>query len=251
VATVVVGGLFIAALPGPAGMGGLAAASATPRPTRSPTPPPTARPTAVPTADPTPAPAKATPKPNPSPKPAAASLHDLCEPFFGLACGLDKGTYAPARFTPAIQFKLGDGWAAAANGPDLVSLTRDSGVLTFAGSITSVFPRGDTRPAPATSRALVETFIGTDGVAAGKPKTQKVGGRNGRLVDLSPTGRDRIALFGTTGQTFYLEPFGTTRIIVVDAADGILIIAIEPTADSTIEAVLPTASAVVKTVRFR
>ena len=251
VATVVVGGAVHRGAPGPAGSGGLAAASATPRATRSPSPQPTARPTPVPTADPTPAPAKATPKPNPSPKPAAASLHDLCEPFFGLACGLDKGTYSPARFTPAIQFKLGDGWAAAANGPDLVSLTRDSGVLTFAGSITSVFPRGDTRPAPATSRALVETFIGTDGVAAGKPKTQKVGGRSGRLVDLSPTGRDRIALFGTTGQTFFLEPFGTTRIIVVDAADGILIIAIEPTADSTIEAVLPTASAVVKTVRFR
>jgi serine/threonine-protein kinase len=253
VATVVVGGLFIAALPGPAGTGGLAAAGATPRGTRSPSPQPTARPTPVPTPDPTPvptpAPAKATPKP--TPKPAATSLRDLCEPFFGIACGLDKGTYAPARFTPAIQFKIGDGWAAAANGPDLVSLTRDSGVLTFAGSITSVFPRGDTRPAPATAGSLVETFIGTDGVAAGKPKSQKVGGRSGRLVDLSPTGRDRIALFGTTGQTFYLEPFGTTRVIVVDAADGILIIAIEPTADTTIEAVLPTASAVVKTVRFR
>ena len=251
VATIVGGGLFIAALPGPAGTGGLAAASATPRTTEAPSPMPTVRPTPVPTAAPTPAPAKATPKPNPTPKPAAGSLKDLCEPFFGIACGLDKGTYAPARFTPAISFKLGDGWAAAANGPDLVSLTRDSGVLTFAGSITSVFPRGDMRPAPDTARALVETFIGTDGVAAGKPKSQKVGNRSGRLVDLSPTGRDRIALFGTTGQTFYLEPFGTTRIIVVDASGGILIIAVEPTADSTIEAILPTASGVIKTVRFR
>src|SRR4029079_8005871 len=54
VATVVVGGLFIAALPGPAGTGGLAAANATPRATRSPSPQPTARPTPVPTPDPTP-----------------------------------------------------------------------------------------------------------------------------------------------------------------------------------------------------
>jgi hypothetical protein len=178
-------------------------------------------------------------------------VRDLCEPFFGLACGLDTGTYSPARFTPAIQFKLGGGWASAANGPDLVSLTRDTGVLTFAGSITSVFPHGDARPAPTTARALVETFIGTDGVAAGKPKSQKVDSRPGRVIDLSPTGRDRVALFRTASQTFFIEPFGTTRIIVVDATDGILIIAIEPTADSTIEAVLPTASAVVKTVRFR
>ncbi|MFL5646158.1 MAG: protein kinase domain-containing protein [Chloroflexota bacterium] len=251
VATIVVGGLFIAALPGPTGSGGLAAASATPRANRSPSPRPTARPTLTPTPVPTPVPAKATPKPQPTPKPAAGKVPDLCEPFFGLACGLDKGTYAPAAFTPRIQFKLGDGWAAAANGPDLVSLTRDSGVLTFAGSITSVFPRGEARPAPKTARALVETFIGTDGVAAGKPKNQKIGNRTGRVIDLTPTGRERVSLFGTTGQTFYLEPFGTTRITVVDAPDGILIIGIEPTADTTIEAILPTASAVIKTLRFR
>ncbi|MFL5682891.1 MAG: hypothetical protein ACJ77O_07110, partial [Chloroflexota bacterium] len=251
VATIVVGGLFIAALPGPTGSGGLAAASATPRANRSPSPRPTARPTLTPTPAPTPVPAKATPKPQPTPKPAAGKVPDLCEPFFGLACGLDKGTYAPASFTPRIQFKLGDGWAAAANGPDLVSLTRDSGVLTFAGSITSVFPRGEARPAPKTARALVETFIGTDGVAAGKPKNQKIGNRTGRVIDLTPTGRERVSLFGTTGQTFYLEPFGTTRITVVDAPDGILIIGIEPTADTTIEAILPTASAVIKTLRFR
>jgi hypothetical protein len=124
-------------------------------------------------------------------------------------------------------------------------------VLTFAGSITSVRPRGEARPAPTTARALVETFIGTDGIAAGKPKNQKVDKRGAIQVDVSPTGRDRVALFDTSGQTFYLEPFGTTRLIVVDAAGGLLVIAVEPTSDSAIESVLPTASTIIKSIRFR
>src|SRR4051794_7056375 len=252
VATIVSGSLILAAPPGPTGAGGLAAASSpTARATLSPSPRPTARPTQAPTPEPTPVPVTATPKPATAPKPAGGSVPDLCEPFFGFACGLDKGTYSPAGFTPAIQFKLGDGWSAVANSPDLVSLSRDTGVMTFAGSITTVFPRGDGRPAPASARALVETFIGTDGVAAGKPKNLKVDGHAGRVVDVSPTGRDRVALFATAGQTYYLEPNGTSRVIVADAPTGPLIIVIEPTADTTIEAVLPTATTIVKSVRFR
>ena len=149
VALVVTGGLLIAALPNPDDPGRIAA-GASPRATRAPTPKPTARPTATP--DPTPAPAKATPKPDPTAKPQAASVPNLCDPFFGIACGLDRGTYSPAAFAPAIQFKLGDGWAAATNAPDLVSLTRDAGAMTFAGSIGDRLPgrrrraRPDDRP---------------------------------------------------------------------------------------------------------
>jgi hypothetical protein len=60
-----------------------------------------------------------------------------------------------------------------------------------------------------------------------------------------------VPLFGTSTQTFYLEPVGTTRLIVVDGDDGVLVIAIEPAADSTLESLLPEANRVVSSVRFR
>ena len=68
VAVVVVGGLFVASLPGRADSGAVALATTTPKPTRTPTPTP--RPTAVPTVKPTKAPTPV-PKRRPrSPRPA-------------------------------------------------------------------------------------------------------------------------------------------------------------------------------------
>ena len=213
VAAVVAGGLFIAALPDPDDPGSVALASATPRATRAPSPKPTARPRRPPTPDPTPAPPSATPKPNPTPSPPPARCANLCEPFFGIACGLDKGTYAPAAFSPAIQFKLGDGWAVRPPTPDLVSLTRDTGRPHLRRLDRHRLPERRRRARADVGPRLVETFIGTDGVAAGKPKNQKVDKRaGGRSSTSPPTGRDRIALFGTGDQTFFLEAGGTTRI---------------------------------------
>ena len=132
-----------------------------------------------------------------------------------------------------------------------MSLTRDAGAMTFAGSIGTVFPTGGAEPAPTTVRGLVESFIGTDGVAAGKPRNKKIDKHTALVVDLAPIGPDRITLFGTRDQTYYLEADGTTRIFVVDAGDSLLIIAIEPAAEATIEAVLSVASPIVNSVRFR
>jgi serine/threonine protein kinase len=251
VAAVVGGGLFIAALPGRGDTGSVALVSPSPRATRTPSPRPTASPTPVPTSDPSPAPAKATPAPKPTPKPAAGSGKDLCQPFFGLACGLGKGTYAPATFVPAIRFTLGNGWSVATADPNLIGLARDTGVLTFASSIDTVYANGTATDAPASARLLAETFIETDGVASGKPKNQKVDKRATIVIDLAATGRDRIALFRTGDQTYYLEAGGTTRVYVIDVDGGSLVIAIEPAADSTIEMVLPAAESVVKSLKFR
>ena len=70
--------------------------------------------------------------------------------------------------------------------------------------------------------------------------------RGATVVDLSPTGPDRVALFATGGQTYYLEPRGTTRVFVVDGRDGPLVITVEPVAGSTLEDVLPSADAVIR-----
>jgi hypothetical protein len=246
VVAIVGGGLLVAAISGRGGAAGLAVASATARATAAPTARPT--PTAVPkpTAAPTP-----TPTPDPTPRPPAGGVNDLCDPILGFACGLDAGTYEPSRFTPPIRFVLKDGWSTSVWEADLITLERAEGALTFVGSVSTVYPRGDAAEAPTSARGLVEAFIGTDGVAAGRPDEQKFDKRKATVVDLSPTGPERRALFGTGTQTYYLEPYTTTRVVVIDGKDGPFVIAIEPRQDSTLEALVPAAGAVVKSFRFR
>ena len=250
VAVVVVGALLVAALPG-GDTGGLAVATATPGPTA--TPAATARPTA--TVRPTPRP---TPRPTAAPTAApritarpAGDTGDLCDPILGFACGLGAGRYEPSGFTPAIRFALGDGWSTVLAERDIIVLGRDAGVLTLASGLTAVYPSGDAKQAPGTARGLVETFITTDGVAAQKPSTGRVDKRRATIVDLSLTSPARLALFATSDQTYYLEPHRTTRVIVVDGRDGPLVIAIEPADGTNLETILPAASSVIDSLRFR
>ena len=248
VAAVVAGGLFVASLPGGVDPGIVALATTTPKPTR--TPRPTARPTPVPVLAPT-----ATPTPTPVPKPAikppARGARDLCDPILGFACGLEKGTYEPSRFQPPIRFKLRDGWSTSLWEADLISLGRPEGNLTFASGLLGVYPNGDATDAPRSRRSLIETFIVTDGVAAGRPHDIRVDKHRATVVDLAPTGPDPVALFGTSSQTYYLEATGTTRIVVIDNDGGPIVLAIEPLQDSTLEAILGEADRVVDSIRFR
>ena len=248
VVAVVGGALLVAALSGRGDAGTIAAASPTPlaaaaTPTAQSTP-------AKPTPDPKPTPA---PKPTPKPPPNTPSkgARDVCDPFLGIDCGLDPGIYEPSKFTPPIHFELGAGWAVSVSEADLLALTRDEGTLTFASGITTVYPSGTGTEAPDSARALVETFIETDGVAAGKPTDGKIDKLRTRIVDLTPTGSDRVALFGTNTQTFYLEPVGTTRLTVVDGRDGPVVIAVEPAEDATFTSIRKITDPVIKSFSFR
>ena len=100
--------------------------------------------------------------------------------------------------------------------------------MTFAGGITTVYPQGDPRDAPQSAGSLIDAFIGTDRVVAGRATRTRIGERRATVVDLQVDGPDRVALFGTGSQTFHLEPIGTTRVIAIDLPDGVLVIAIEP-----------------------
>jgi serine/threonine-protein kinase len=245
---VVTAALLLAALPG-GGPRGVAFASPTPRAV-APTQRPTARPTPRPT--PTPAPtAKPTTLAKLDPQPRSPGALDVCDPFFGVACGLDSGTYEPTRFTPSIRFKIGKGWSVADSQPNLLALARDEGQMTFASGITAVYPSGDPADAPTTARMLVEAFIETDGVAAGKPADRHIDKRRATTVDLSTTGRDRVPLFGSGSQAFFLEPNGTTRIVVIDGVAGPLVIAIEATGDGQSAAIVKIAMPVATGVHFR
>ena len=252
---VVVAALLLAALPG-GGPAGVAFASPTPRPTARPTTRPTARPTARPVATAVPKPTAvakpvSTPAPASGPKPPSPGMLDVCDPFFGVACGLDAGTYEPSHFVPALRFKIGTGWSAVDSRSDVLALTRNEGRLTLVSGIATVYPSGDPASAPTTARLLVEAFIETDGVAAGKPAARKIDKHKATTIDLSPTGRRRVALFGNGSETFFLEPNGTTRIVVIDSAAGPLVIAIEAAADRQPAAIVKLAMTVATSVHFR
>ena len=251
VAAIVGGGVLLAALP--ASDNGTAAivspspkASKTPAPTATPRPTPRPTPTPAPTAKPTPTPAP----PQPTPR-QAGTLGDLCQPILGFPCGLGAGLYQPATFQPAVSFRLGDGWSTSLYETDIVSLTRAEGGLTFAGAVSAVYPSGGQDAAPRSARAMAEVFVETDGVAASRPGAGRVDKRRSTVVDLSPTGPDRVALFSTAKETYYLEPHGTTRLIVVDGRDGVVVVAIEPSDAQMLEDVLPVANQVIGSLRFR
>jgi len=251
VAAIVGGGLLLAALP--ASDNGTAAivspspkASKTPAPTATPRPTPRPTPTPAPTAKPTSTPAP----PQPTPR-QAGTLGDLCQPILGFPCGLGAGLYQPATFQPAVSFRLGDGWSTSLYETDIVSLTRAEGGLTFAGAVSAVYPSGGQDAAPRSARAMAEVFVETDGVAASRPGAGRVDKRRSTVVDLSPTGPDRVALFSTAKETYYLEPHGTTRLIVVDGRDGVVVLAIEPSDAQMLEDVLPVANQVIGSLRFR
>ena len=193
--------------------------------------------TAEPTLEPEPTPQSSRPSP-------PGEVADLCEPFLDIACGLGAGRYQPARFDPAVRFTLGDGWSTVIHAEDLVALEREEGLLTFAARIQTVFPDGEAEAPRDRARDLVEAFIATDGVGASDVAEVRIGGRRGLSVDLTPTGSDRVALYETSGATFYLEPDAATRIVVVDTKGGAVVLVIEPTGRATLADILATADEV-------
>ncbi len=248
VAVVVAGALLIAALPGPGGSSGIAltspsAATRTAKASRLETNEPPASVAATNTQDPT-------DSPIPTPRPRG-NVADLCDPLFGFACGVGAGKVESSVFQPPIRLTLGDGWSVAGVAPQRMSLARPEGTMTFSSGIDATYAAGEERSAPTTARGLVEAFIGTAGVAAEAPSERTVGEQPAISLALTPIGRDRVALFRTADQTFFLAPGGPTRVIAVDGPRGPLVIAIEASPDTTMRSMLPVAQTVLKTLRFR
>jgi hypothetical protein len=245
---IVAGGLLLGALPGD---------GATNDPTRRPAatevagvqptvePAPTSEATPTPTAEPTPAP---TEEPTPLP---AGDVADLCEIFFDIPCGLGAGRYAPSRFSPAFDIELGDGWSTSTHTADSVALTREQGVMTFAGKVIEVYPDGEAGEPRDRARALIEAFIATPGVSATRPANVRIDGRRGLSSDLTPIDSARIQLFATNETTFFLEPDRTTRVVVMDLKKATILLAIEPNEGFELADILETADDAAATLRWR
>ncbi len=212
----------------------------------APTPEPPTEPTPVPTAAPSPVPSDEEPAPLPE-----GDVANLCEIFFDIPCGLGADRYAPARFAPAFDIELGDGWSAAVHTADTVALTRDEGVFTFAGRVVEVYPAGEPSEPRERARDIIEAFIATEGVSATRPANVRIDGRRGLSSDLTPIDSARIQLFATNGTTFYLEPDRTTRLVVMDLRGATILLAIEPHEGFELDEILETADDAAGTIRWR
>jgi hypothetical protein len=212
-------------------------AAATNVPSAEVTEPPTTEPTAVPTPEPTPV--------------APAETAELCDPILGLACSLGSGQYAALELSPGFDLEVGDGWSVAVSEPDLLALSRREGLITFVGGATQVFPEGRGEETRGRVRDLIRAWRSTEGVEATRARDVRIDDRRGQSVDVSATGRERIAVFGIDGNVYYLEPGRLTRLVALDAPGReSLIIVIEPDGRHTLEEILATADDVAASVRF-
>jgi len=210
-----------------------------PAPTAS-TQPPTAAPTKAPVPDSTPLPTA----------PPAAAL-DLCEPFFGFPCGQDPGRYGPSRFVPAVTFRLDSGWSTELHTTDRVALVRNEGRLTLLADTTRIYPKGSEEAVKGTLRKIVGRIASTAGTASSKVRGLTINGHPGYSVDLTTKGRQALPILGVGEETFFLEPFATTRFVFLDLGKRTLAIVIEPTGGGSLKNVLATADDVAVSLRAR
>ena len=135
-------------------------------------------------------------------------------PATSVACAnrssASRAASAPASTSrPGSSPRSASGSATAGRRPlpnrDIIGLGRDTGALTFASDPDAVYPSGDPVAAPTSAGRLIDAFVSTDGVAASRPQDGRVDKRKATFVDLTPAGDERVGLFGTANQTFYLE----------------------------------------------
>lgn len=253
IAGVVLGALLVAALPG----GGVPDASdrsvalATPRPSRTPSPTPAAAAATGGAATGAPAVTSA-PTATPEPRtPPPGHVEDLCDAFFGLACGLDAGRYAPSRFTPAFDIKLGSGWSTEQHAGDVVSLARSEGRMVFVSGVREVYPSGRATEPRDQARDLIESFVVTDGLSSTEPAKVKIGGEKGFSVDVATLADGPVLLFRVGDRQYVVQPRRVTRLVAVDVDGRAILFAIEPSDGQDLRAILDTADKAAATIRWR
>jgi hypothetical protein len=117
--------------------------------------------------------------------------------------------------------------------------------------VTRVFPTGAEDATKGRARDLIESFVVTDGVSATRPARVKIDGKRGFSTDLTTLDGRPLPLFANDATTFVLEPGRTTRVVALDVGKATLVIAIGPSRDSSLDALLDTADDVAGSIRFR
>jgi hypothetical protein len=162
------------------------------------------------------------------------------------------GVFRPDGFAAQFEVTLDSGWFAVLAEPDIVSLGRTEGWLTFASDVVEVFRDGESTTSRGRPRDLVSEFAALDGVAATKPTDVRIDRRRGLSIDLTLSGAERAPLFGTADATYFLEPDRTTRIIALDAGRGTtVVIVIEPSDGTSLATLLAITDPVLAGLKWR
>ena len=203
VAAVVAGGLFVASLAGRCGFG-RRSRSPRPRRNRRARRRPTARPTAG--ADRR---ADRQAQPTPVPKPATPSRRPARRATCAIRSSASRAAWRRGPTSRRGSSRRSGSSSATAGRPRSGSPTssasdRQEGGLTFASGLLSVYPNGDATDAPR-SASLADRDVHRDRRGRRRAPARRAGSTSDRatVVDLAPTGPDRVALFGTSTQTFY------------------------------------------------
>src|SRR4029078_8761213 len=126
----------------------------------------------------------------------------------------------------------GEGWSAAANEAQLVSLARDEGNLLVASGVSTE----DTPPRRA--RDLIEALVVTDGVSATRPAKVKIDKQKGFSTDLTALDGQPVRLLANGALAYDLQRGRTTRVVALDVGDAIVVLVIEPSDRSTLQDML-------------
>lgn len=248
IAGVMLGAVMVAAFPGiGAGIGTMAGASNEPEASPSPAAPEISE---SPTSPPSEKPSRPSPHPTAVPTDVAVAVADLCEPLFGIPCGLDPGRYRPSRFEPAVTFDLADGWSADSQTSDRVALEREQGRLTLLGDVTRIYPKGSEVGAKGSLRKIIGRIAATEDTTSSKIRAVTIDGHAGFSVDLTTERGDGLPVLGVGEDTFFLQPGATTRIVLLDSGTRIVAIIIEPVGGASLEDILATADDVAASLRI-
>ena len=146
----------------------------------------------------------------------------------GSRAASDAGRYSPSRFEPAVTFDLGGGWGTELHQPERIQLVRDAGRLTLLGDVTRIYPKGSEEDTKGSLRRIIGRVASTDGATASKTRSLTIDGHDGFSVDLTTQGGELLPILGMGAETVYLQPFATTRFVLLDVGRRTLAIVIEP-----------------------
>ena len=124
-----------------------------------------------------------------------------------------RGPTSPPRFEPPILFKLRDGWSTSVWESDLIGLDRQRGRPDLRQRPDQRLPeRRRDRCATLRSPARRDVHRHRRGRRRQARRPARSTSTRRRSSTWRRPARIGLPLFGTSTQTFYLEPFGTTRL---------------------------------------
>jgi hypothetical protein len=123
--------------------------------------------------------------------------------------------------------------------------------MTLLGDVTRIYPKGEEEATRGSLRRVIGRVASTDGTKASKIRGLSIDGHDGFSVDLTTQGGELLPILGMAAETVYLQPFATTRFVLLDVGRRTLAIVIEPGNGATLKDLLATADDVAGSLDVR